>query len=254
MKFSKGKEKMKNVVWLMVLSLIPSTLFADDTGWQTPLRGQMVFDGGGNIFGASTDKFGKTSSEEFQLLFRARYWESEDLPDFAEITKVEIQLKADKPIYESKISLITLDWPNDHDDLLDSTEIGTTYDTIEAETGTGESTVVYDIADLVQVVQRCNDGHVEWHGLVLHSTDTITALNHANSLLFKITYNDRLGGDADLDGDVDSADQNTVNQNWTGALTPFTGGKTWAQGDFDGDEDVDTADQTIVNTYWTGAL
>ena len=61
-------------------------------------------------------------------------------------------------------------------------------------------------------------------------------------------------GDADSDGDVDTADQNALIANWTGALEPFTGASLFAEGDFDGDLDVDSADRTILIQNWTGAM
>ena len=41
---------------------------------------------------------------------------------------------------------------------------------------------------------------------------------------------------------MDFNDFNDLANNYTGSLTPGTGGKTWVQGDFDGDGDVDFAD------------
>ena len=64
---------------------------------------------------------------------------------------------------------------------------------------------------------------------------------------------DSLAGDVDLDGDVDTADQTVLVQNWTGALMEG-GDKTFQQGDLDGDGDVDSADQTLLVTNWTGAM
>ena len=60
-------------------------------------------------------------------------------------------------------------------------------------------------------------------------------------------------GDADLDGDVDTADQTSLVTNWTGAL-PSGGTLSFSQGDNDGDGDVDSADQTSLVLNWTGAL
>ena len=61
-------------------------------------------------------------------------------------------------------------------------------------------------------------------------------------------------GDIDGDGDVDSSDRTILTTNWTGALDPLTGGKTFEDGDFDGDGDVDSVDQTSLITNWTGAM
>ena len=63
-------------------------------------------------------------------------------------------------------------------------------------------------------------------------------------------------GDVDADGDVDTADQNTLVTNWTGALQAGdpNATKTPEQGDLDGDMDVDTADQNALISNWTGAL
>ena len=60
-------------------------------------------------------------------------------------------------------------------------------------------------------------------------------------------------GDADCDGDVDTADQTIVISNWTGALEMGIGDKLFEDGDFDADGDVDTADRTVVVVNWTGA-
>ena len=62
-----------------------------------------------------------------------------------------------------------------------------------------------------------------------------------------------IAGDADGDGDVDTADLTSVTTNWTGALDPGVGSATFQNGDFDGDGDVDTADRTLVVQNWTGA-
>ncbi|MEM0913386.1 MAG: hypothetical protein AAGK09_02135, partial [Planctomycetota bacterium] len=51
-------------------------------------------------------------------------------------------------------------------------------------------------------------------------------------------------GDADLDGDIDTADITTTIGNFTGAGVGV--GEGWADGNFDGDGDVDTADITTV--------
>ena len=56
--------------------------------------------------------------------------------------------------------------------------------------------------------------------------------------------------DFELDGTVDSGDQLTLVQNWTGALG-F--GATWRHGDFDCDGDVDTLDRNQLVANWTGA-
>ena len=59
---------------------------------------------------------------------------------------------------------------------------------------------------------------------------------------------DNLGttvGDADLDGDVDSADLNRVGLNWQ-----RTGDADWQNGDFNGDERVDSADLNLLGLNW----
>ena len=61
-------------------------------------------------------------------------------------------------------------------------------------------------------------------------------------------------GDYDDDGDVDTADRTTQQQNWTGAGLPGDFDKTFSQGDCDADGDVDTADQNAMILNWTGAL
>ncbi|MEM9250849.1 MAG: hypothetical protein AAGB29_00735, partial [Planctomycetota bacterium] len=58
-------------------------------------------------------------------------------------------------------------------------------------------------------------------------------------------------GDADLDGDIDTADITTTIGNFTGAGVGV--GEGWADGNFDGDGDVDTADITTVIGNFTGA-
>ena len=63
-----------------------------------------------------------------------------------------------------------------------------------------------------------------------------------------------LAGDADKDGDVDTADRTILTQNWTGALPPGEGKKTMNEGDFDMDGDVDGADLTAQVSNWTGAM
>jgi hypothetical protein len=60
-------------------------------------------------------------------------------------------------------------------------------------------------------------------------------------------------GDTDRDSDVDTVDQLTLMEHWTGAQEPGTAGKIFDEGDFDFDEDVDTNDMLILIEGWTGA-
>jgi hypothetical protein len=60
-------------------------------------------------------------------------------------------------------------------------------------------------------------------------------------------------GDTDRDSDVDTVDQLTLMEHWTGAQEPGTAGKIFDQGVFDFDEDVDTNDMLILIEGWTGA-
>lgn len=59
-------------------------------------------------------------------------------------------------------------------------------------------------------------------------------------------------GDLDLDGDIDLADALQLQQQYTGALTPGTGSRTWSQGDLDGDGDVDFLDAMTLRQNYTG--
>jgi hypothetical protein len=63
-----------------------------------------------------------------------------------------------------------------------------------------------------------------------------------------------VAGDADLDGDVDSADQQTAIAQFTGAQLEPIDGILWVDADFDLDGDVDTADRQDVIANWTGAI
>ncbi len=51
-------------------------------------------------------------------------------------------------------------------------------------------------------------------------------------------------GDADLDGDVDSADLNAVGFNWRMEV------ESWSQGDFNGDRVVNVADLNLLAMHW----
>ena len=64
----------------------------------------------------------------------------------------------------------------------------------------------------------------------------------------------RLIADSDNDGDVDTADSNRLNLNWTGALEPGSGDRGWRQGDADHDGDVDVADANLLISQWTGSV
>ncbi|MFN3165490.1 MAG: PEP-CTERM sorting domain-containing protein [Phycisphaeraceae bacterium] len=63
-----------------------------------------------------------------------------------------------------------------------------------------------------------------------------------------------LPGDTDGDGDIDDSDLGTAFSNYTGPLTPGTGGKTAADGDTDGDGDVDDTDLGTLFSSYTGPL
>jgi hypothetical protein len=60
---------------------------------------------------------------------------------------------------------------------------------------------------------------------------------------YSFTRNAR-GGDANLDGIVDGADYNSVQNNWQAA------GKKWYEGNFNGDNIVDGADYNFVQNNW----
>jgi len=64
----------------------------------------------------------------------------------------------------------------------------------------------------------------------------------------------RLPGDTDGDGDIDDADLGAAFANYTGPLTPGTGGKSGADGDTDADGDVDDADLGVAFAKYTGPL
>ncbi|MFN3167900.1 MAG: sulfatase-like hydrolase/transferase [Phycisphaeraceae bacterium] len=61
-------------------------------------------------------------------------------------------------------------------------------------------------------------------------------------------------GDTDGDGDIDDSDLGTAFANYTGPLSPGTGGKTSAQGDTDGDGDIDDSDLGTAFANYTGPL
>ncbi|MFN3167901.1 MAG: PEP-CTERM sorting domain-containing protein [Phycisphaeraceae bacterium] len=61
-------------------------------------------------------------------------------------------------------------------------------------------------------------------------------------------------GDTDGDGDIDDSDLGTAFSNYTGPLSPGTGGKTAADGDTDGDGDVDDSDLGTAFSGYTGPL
>ena len=54
-----------------------------------------------------------------------------------------------------------------------------------------------------------------------------------------------VGGDTDLDGDVDATDLNRVALNWQ-----IDDAISWAQGDFNADHQVDAADLNILGIHW----
>jgi hypothetical protein len=89
--------------------------------------------------------------------------------------------------------------------------------------------------------------------------DTVDGLDFgtAGGLQFAVIYNPQdvtvyaaLGGDTDLDGDVDTVDTTTMYQQFTGSGGT---GRSWSDGDSDHDFDVDTADTTILFQNFTGA-
>ncbi|MFN3166212.1 MAG: exo-alpha-sialidase [Phycisphaeraceae bacterium] len=63
-----------------------------------------------------------------------------------------------------------------------------------------------------------------------------------------------LPGDTDGDADIDDSDLGTAFANYTGPLTPNSGGKTAAQGDTDGDGDIDDSDLGTIFAAYTGPL
>ena len=69
----------------------------------------------------------------------------------------------------------------------------------------------------------------------------------------QILNDDRIVGDLDSDGDVDTLDRTLMLQNWTGALDAGSGDRSLEEGDTDGDGDVDTFDATNLLTNWTGS-
>lgn len=60
--------------------------------------------------------------------------------------------------------------------------------------------------------------------------------------------------DTDGDGDIDNNDILTALSNFTGPLTPATGGMTQQQGDTDGDGDVDNTDIGTLFIFFTGPI
>ncbi|MFN3166440.1 MAG: choice-of-anchor tandem repeat NxxGxxAF-containing protein [Phycisphaeraceae bacterium] len=63
---------------------------------------------------------------------------------------------------------------------------------------------------------------------------------------------DRIPGDTDADFDIDDIDLGTIFGNYTGPLTPGTGGMTPADGDTDGDGDIDDTDLGTAFSAYTG--
>ena len=85
-------------------------------------------------------------------------------------------------------------------------------------------------------------------------TDGVSDNAAESSATTLIAVNGRLLGDLDGDGDVDAADRTLITQNWTGALMPGSGDKSFEDGDLDQDGDVDSADVTLFAQNWTGAM
>ena len=85
--------------------------------------------------------------------------------------------------------------------------------------GLGRDDLTYDLN---------NDG-------VVDSTDTIAWLNQKGTF----------PGDADLDGDVDSADLNAVGSNWQSRNA-----LSWGDADFDGNRIVDSKDLNLLGSNW----
>jgi hypothetical protein len=106
-------------------------------------------------------------------------------------------------------------------------------------------------------VQRTdNHGRVRWELAALGAYVDGTVYTDNNWAVAVAPYIDwirdqsplpPLLGDADLDGDVDSADLSAIAQNWS----PSSEDKTWAEGDFDGDGDVDSADLASLGMHWS---
>ena len=74
---------------------------------------------------------------------------------------------------------------------------------------------------------------------VVDSADTIAWLDQKGTF----------PGDADLDGDVDSADLNAVGSNWQSRNA-----LSWADGDFDGNRIVDSKDLNLLGSNWQSGV
>jgi hypothetical protein len=127
-------------------------------------------------------------------------------------------------------------------------------------TGTATLAGTLDLSILAPYVpQNLDQFEILSAGIRQNTFDTVSGLDFGASggLQFAVIDNPQnvtvyaaLGGDTDLDGDVDTADTTTVFQNFTGAGGT---GKNWALGDTDHDGDVDTADTTTAFQNFTGA-
>ena len=102
-----------------------------------------------------------------------------------------------------------------------------------------------DIVDLDQLMDALGSNNADFD---LDNSGTVDAIDR-NQWLSEAGIKEKgaayVVGDADLDGDVDTSDLNSVGVNWQ-----RTDVATYANGDFDGDMDVDSTDLNFVGVNW----
>lgn len=241
---------IRNMLGLVTLALavtIATPTFAADTGFVTANTKREISPSGNSS--PSQLKFGKTSSSEYQALFK---WNI-NIPEFAEVTRVDLQFQSRKPVWSASMDAINRSWNggstwNSLGNGLSGSEIGANIMTIPASSGTGNTSYSVEASELIEAVQLAADDQDSFDGVVFRSTFNNTGITDGLfSYKMKITYNNRLGGDTDLDGDVDFADFLALSRNFEDGP-----GKTWADGDFTGDGQVLFADFLILSGNFNG--
>lgn len=226
---------------LFVFLLMCASAFAADTGFVNATTTRQIATDGNST--TSTPEFGKTSSRTVQALFG---W-SLSIPDYAEITKVEIQFQWDRPSGTCKLYQINKTWNSSSTwsslgSGLSGSELGSLLHTQGGTSCCGTISVTSEEPSLIDIIQKDNDGQDTFDGIVALSDVTNTLItNDMNIARIKVTYTERIAGDADNDGDVDFTDFLAVSRNYNEC------GHEWEDGDFNGDGCVDFADYLILS-------
>ncbi len=136
-----------------------------------------------------------------------------------------------------------IDDPNGDNDSSDSL-VAAHYNALFPDTGSpcdfdaDEDCDIVDLDELQYVGLGGSDSKYDLNGSggLIDAADTAEWLTLAAGTV---------AGDADLDGDVDAGDLNSLGVNWQSQAAT-----SWAQGDFDGSGTVDAGDLNLVGLNW----